>query len=163
MATTTITTTPIYNGLPNNTNITTLDITQLSNITYGPITSINSIPSVGATGVVGSSYSYSAGSYTTSGPYTIGVNTPYITTTIPQGYGYANNYAFDTNWLNPLQHTIKIDDEIKYVSKVEAEEIVKKYLILEKMCEEFPQIKYEKDKLEALIKLHTADESNNDK
>ena len=138
----------IYNGVP---AYTTLNISQIS---YG------SIHSISGNGTSGNIYPYTTSRTYTSpgGSYTINLNN---TTIGASNYGYTYiNQTSDVNWLNPLQHTITIDEEIKYVSKIEAEEIIKKYLILEKMCDEFPQVKYERDKLESLIKLHTDDESN---
>jgi hypothetical protein len=150
-----------HNGVP---SYTTLNITQLNNITYGPIIST---PTVGGTGGYYSTGTYTSTgtTYTLSNTYPIGgngsvSNLPYITTVVPN-YNFAyTKQSFNTEWSNPLQHTINIDGEIKYISKVEAEEIIKKYLILEKLSEEFPQIKYERDKLDSLLKLHTDDENN---
>jgi hypothetical protein len=72
------------------------------------------------------------------------------------GGGGSSNWGYTgTFWTDMSGHNIKIGKDIKYFSKEETEEILKTYFLIEKLYEEFPQVKYMKDKLDVMIKLHT--------
>ena len=153
--------------------LTTIDITNLNNygyinttttlstgITYTPnIITINSNTmgsySYGAQGSTVAGGGYSIGSGMTGSSY----SPPYLSIgTFQQPYGYVTNIGTDPSWYDPMQIAITINGETKFIPRSEAEKILQQHFLVENLAKEFPQVKYEKDKLDVVVKLHTDDD-----
>jgi hypothetical protein len=158
---------------PNNNQMTyTGNTTYLGGYTYPVVTNVNTIGAVGAVGApyttttvggnnISMGYRAGGGGGAGGGYYSMNTTLPYTYITANQ---LSNNQIYNTmdpSWYDQFsQLSIKVGEETKTFNKREITEILEKYIELIQLCDEFPQVRHFKDKLDAIIKLHLNPDDN---
>jgi hypothetical protein len=86
------------------------------------------------------------------------VNTNFSYPAINTNQIYTNQTytTMDTGWYEQFNNiSVKVGDETKTFNKQEITKVLEQYVELLQLCDEFPQVKHIKDKLDVIVKLHT--------
>jgi hypothetical protein len=92
----------------------------------------------------------------TGGYYTVNTNFSYPAINTNQIYTNQTYTTMDTGWYEQFNNiSVKVGDETKTFNKQEITKVLEQYVELLQLCDEFPQVKHIKDKLDVIVKLHT--------